>query len=628
MFTIQAHGIPPLAAGENGVRLSPAQHRLLTEPKPIRICGAPTGAGKTFAFLQAARQKEQIVVFVVPTQALARDIEAGAARAHVPVHRWDGAQSRELRAGGREPWLERKCQWDGLIQTGGMVVTTPETLSAVILGSPRFKRIPLDLADLLHASHIVFDEAHTLGVRALGFLHFWAVLAVWRHRRDPARAPKLTLLSATHSNLFQALWSADANEESHLPPDAVACFDEQIENGHREDLRMLHGDVEVEIGDGDILACVDRYAAEPLGQGRRLLILYDSLRHLSRDEWALRERLASLGVQPEECFLINGQDRKAGGTSLGGTGFEAGLCPAGKHRVIVATSCIEAGVNIPDLCHAILDPGADAAALLQRIGRVARGDVAGKVWLTAPDDQRQHGLKLKGLAGTHTIDELRQRLEPLRDLPLNHARRLGGAYWSMLKREQRSLYEGLIQAHESLSETRAPGGFLNSLHAMLDGMKGRGQKNGREWLEKVDQELRDLRDFTPEVSIRFADFPIIEYSRDWASAWLERPEHIDDADNEVVWCYRGPRSNYLRDKPRRVTVSVLCPSGDYFPGEFMPGPKALSELQRKYLDSCRRKAKGHPDQEFLSKANDFIEAIGILVRNFTDEGADQDLLVW
>jgi hypothetical protein len=619
MFTIQAHGIPPLAAGADGVRLSPAQHRLLAEPKPIRICGAPTGAGKTFAFLQAARQEGQAVIFVVPTQALARDIQAGAERAQVPVCRWDGEQSRELRAAGLEPWLERKRQWDELLQSGGMAVTTPETLSAIVLGSPQFKRIPLDLADLLHASHIVFDEAHTLGVRALGFLHFWAVLAVRRHRSDPERSFKLTLLSATHSNLFQALWNAAAGEESRLPPDAVACFDEEIENGRREDLRMLHGDVEVEIGDGDILACVDRYAAEPLGQGHRLLILYDSLRSLADEEQELCRRLLSLGIQPEECFLINGQDRKAGGKSLGGTGFEAGLCPAEKHRAIVATACIEAGVNIPGLRHAILDPGQDAAALLQRIGRVARGDAAGKVWLTTPDQQRQHWLRLKDLTGTHTIDELRQHLEPLRVLPLDHARRLGSAYWSMLGREQRSLHENLIQAHASLSATQAPGGFLNGLHAALAGATRRGQKHGGVWLERVDRELRDLRGFAPEVSIRFADYPAIEYSRDWASAWLERPDYIDDTDENAVWCYRGPRSDYLRDKPRRATTSLLCPNGDDFTDEFVPGPRSLSDLKRKYLETCRRKAKGHPDQAFLSKACDFIEATGILVRQQTDD---------
>lgn len=607
MFTIQAHGIPPHASGEAAINLSPAQHRLLTEPKPIRVCGAPTGAGKTYAFLQAAKQGN-LVVFVVPTQALAKDIEFSAQRDGVPVFRWDGAQSAELRTNGQEPWFERKSQWDRLQPTGGMLVTTPETLAAILLGKPQRVRSPLSLADFLQAQHIAFDEAHTLTARAFGFLHFWAVLAVWWHRKAPEKAPKLTLLSATHSNLFAALCDPEKGAESYLPAESVMFFDETIEDGRSENRRMLHGDVEMSIGDGDVLACVQRYAREPLCQGTRLLILYDSLRNLTREEEALRDCLAGFGVNPEECFLINGQDRKAVGLSLGGTGFEAGLCPQEKHRVIIATSCIEAGVNIPGLCHAVLDAGLDAAALLQRIGRVARGDVDGRVWIATPSHASAHWLKLEKLTGSLGVGELHQALAPLRTLPLDQARRLGSAYWSMLKRRQPSIYAGLLQGHESISTAEAPGKFLNGLWADVESTVRR--KRFRAWLEAVDRELVDLRGFAPSVSIRFADYPVIEYSRDWAQAYLERPEHVDE---EGVWCYRQPRSAYLLEKPRQITISLLCPDGSNFTHGYCRSdlPK---QARRDYVACIRRSAKGHPDESFLTKAADFIEAIGLLVR--------------
>jgi superfamily II DNA/RNA helicase len=615
MFTIQAHGIPPHEEGDAALNLSPAQHRLLAEPKPIRICGAPTGAGKTYAFLQAARQEGQRVVFVVPTQALARDIEDSAHRQGVVVCRWDGAQSAELRANGGEPWIERKNQWDQLRPTGGMVVTTPETLGAILLGKPQGVLHRSLLPDLLQAQHIVFDEAHTLTARAFGFLHFWAVLAVWWHRRDPVKSPKLTLLSATHSNLFRALCETDQGEASYLPPASVAFFDEAIEDGRREGLRMLHGEVEVHIGDGDVLACVEKYAAEPLSRRERLLVLYDSLRNLTREEEALRDRLGGYGVRPEECFLINGQDRKAGGLSLGDTGFEAGLCPQEKHRVIIATSCVEAGVNIQGLRYAILDPGLDAAALLQRIGRVARGDVDGKVWLTTPDERRSHWLRLEKLTGTLTIAELRECLEPLRDLPLDHARRLGSAYWSMLKREQPSLYAGLLRSHESISEAKAPGGFLNGLHAALTDASRRGQKYGREWLNRVDRELADLRGFSPSVSIRFADYPVIEYSLEWAQAYLEKPEPIRD---DGIWRYRKPRSACFLERPQRITVSLLCPDGGNFTREYFPRD-VRKQAPRDYAAHIRRRAKGLPDETFLMKAAAFVEATNLLIRENMDD---------
>jgi len=609
LFMIQAHGIPPHEGGDATLNLSPAQYRLLTEPKPIRICGAPTGAGKTYAFLQAARQGHR-VVFVVPTQALARDIEDSAHRQGVAVFRWDGTQSAALRANGEEPWTVRKTQWDQLQQSGGLLVITPETLGMILLGRPQAVLHRPLLPDLLQAQHIVFDEAHTLMARAFGFLHFWAVLVVWWHRIDPEIAPKLTLLSATHSNLFKALCDTDQGEASYLPPDSVALFDEAIENGRREGLRMLHGDVEVHIGAGDILTCVEQYAAEPLGQGDRLLVLYDSLKRLFDDVGTLKAIFERLGVTPTECFMINGQDRKGEGLAMDGSGFEAGLCPEEKHRVIIATSCVEAGVNIQGLRYAILDPGLDAAALLQRIGRVARGDMDGKIWLATPNNRPAHWLKLEKLAGIYSIGDLRQYLEPLRDLPLDHARRLGSAYWSMLKREQPALYVGLLRGHESVSEAKAPGGFLNGLHAALMGASKRGQKYGREWLKGVDRELADLRGFSPNVSIQFADYSVIEYSRDWAQAYLKRPEHIDE---EGVWRYRKPRGACLLDRPRRITISLLCPDGVSFTREYLPSD-VWKHAPRDYAARIRRSAKGHPDETFLMKVAAFVEATSLLVR--------------
>ncbi len=179
-------------------------------------------------------------------------------------------------------------------------------------------------------------------------------------------------------------------------------------------------------------------------------------------------------------------------------------------------------MNIHGLRYAILDPGLNAAALLQRIGRVARSDVDGKVWLTTPDERPSHWLKLEKLTGTLKIDHLRERLEPLRDLPLDQTRRLSSAYWSMLKRAQPSLYAGLLRGHEAISKAKAPGGFLNNLHAGLTNASKRGQKHGREWLKAVDWELTDLRGFSPGVSIRFADYPVIELRLGMGSGVFEK----------------------------------------------------------------------------------------------------------
>lgn len=611
MFTIRAHGVPRAHGDTAG--LSPAQQRLLREPRPIRVCGAPTGAGKTHAFLHAAGEPGRWVVFVVPTQALARDVEIGARQQGLVVHRWDGVQSAELRREGQEPWWVRKTQLDELRRRGGLLVTTPETLGMVVLGeSPRRVLHQPLIQDFLSASHIVFDEAHTLTPRAFGFLHFWALLAVWWHSVDPERAPRLTLLSATHSNLFDGLCQMDAGESAYLPPECVAFFDEALEDGRQDRLRMLHGDVIVETMAGGIADVLARHGEEAVRPGARLLLLYDSLWKLARDEERLRTLLTPLGVAPDECFMINGQDRKGGQHSLGGTGFEAGFYPEARHRVVIATSCLEAGVNLPGLTHAILDPGQDAAALLQRIGRVARGDLDGRVWLTTPEDPRQHWLRLQKLSGMLTVTELYQALSPLRLLPIDQARRLGSAYWSMLRRKNPALYTGLRRGHEALSEAKAPGAFLNALHAQAGQVSRRNRPRYQVWLDGVDRALTDLREFAPTIRLQFADHPVIEYSRDWVMAYLKPPESIEAHGDDVVWRYRGPRVDYLREKPRPIPVSLLCPTNAIFQREFYPSVLAR-EVRDAYARHIDTTAKGHPDEAFLFMASDFVKATGIVV---------------
>jgi len=619
MFTIKAHGIPRPHGDTAG--LSPAQQRLLREPRPIRVCGAPTGAGKTHAFLHAAGEPGQWVVFVVPTQALARDVELGARQRDLLVHRWDGVQSAELRRQGQEPWWVRKTQLDELRRRGGLLITTPETLGMVVLGeSPRrVLHHPL-LQDFLSATHIVFDEAHTLTPRAFGFLHFWALLVVWWHSVDPERAPRLTLLSATHSNLFDGLCQAEAGESAYLPPECVASFDETLEDGRQDRLRMLHGDVIVETVAGGIADVLERHGEEAVRPGARLLLLYDSLWKLARDEGRLCTLLTRLGVEPDACFMINGQDRKAGWHSLGGTGFEAGFYPEARHRVVIATSCLEAGVNLPGLTHAILDPGQDAAALLQRIGRVARGDLDGQVWLTTPEDPRQHWLRLQKLSGVLTVAELYQALSPLRLLPIDQARRLGSAYWSMLQRKNPALYAGLRQGHEAFSEAKAPGAFLKALHARARESSRRNRPRFEAWLDGVDRALTDLRGFTPTIQVQFADYPVIEYSRDWVMAYLQPPERVEEHESEIIHCYRGPRADYLREKPAPIPVELLCPSQAVFHGEFHPSALARGEARARYARTIRDSARGHPDEAFLRMAADFVEATGLVVATEDSHG--------
>ena len=200
MFTIQAHGIKYEVD-----TFSYAQNQLIQSQSPIRICGAPTGTGKTYVFLELA--KSQLVFFVVPTQALAKDIEKTALKtAKLPpsqVARWDFTTTLAWMKEAKEPWRVRKGHLEEMAQKGGIIIATLEALGNLVLGKPGLKNIDTGVVDLLwKVKHLVFDEAHTLNEHAFGLVHFMITLIADLHFKNPADAPKLSLLSATHSNLF------------------------------------------------------------------------------------------------------------------------------------------------------------------------------------------------------------------------------------------------------------------------------------------------------------------------------------------------------------------------------------------------------------------------------------------
>jgi superfamily II DNA or RNA helicase len=155
-FIIPAHGVAYAASSH----LSYAQDRLLTEPRPIRLCSAPTGAGKTYAFIEAAR-KGQAVFFVVPTQTLADDIQKSVNDYNLmhslsqPIRTavWDGRQSLQAVQEGKLSWAERLADFQSIQIHGGMIIATLEALARLTMGFAQLQHIRFDMIDLLWRCH-------------------------------------------------------------------------------------------------------------------------------------------------------------------------------------------------------------------------------------------------------------------------------------------------------------------------------------------------------------------------------------------------------------------------------------------------------------------------------------------
>jgi superfamily II DNA or RNA helicase len=643
MFTILAHGVKNADLDQYW---SIAQHKLMNSKAPVRICSAPTGAGKTRVFLEIA--KRRLVFFVVPTQALAKNIEKDAKEKAVPAVVWDFTQTQALGEGERV-WEVRYEQFKDMEQSGGMVICTLEILARLTFGKPLSSGMWIDVHEVLSTQtgiHIVFDEAHTLNARAFGLVQLWVLLAcIIHHQNDghfdklsdrkenAAHLPKLNLLSATHSNVFTELRDKFLVDYQGY----IDIFDEEIlpvvtsTGSVTEPDRWIHGDVDVIWRDASLLDTVREVAAEILARGERLLLIYDSLYQFAKDEKALADIFRACGLQPEsEVFAINGMDKKAGVTQGGGR-FQSGLEPDARHRVIIGTSAVEMGVNFTNLNHAIIEHGMDAATLLQRIGRVARGPDGkkqdGQVYVCrsawAGEKTTNEMRKLQQLDGQHHIDDIRAFFSPLREIPFDQAQRLGGAYWSMLTRQHSAkglIWEVGIEAWRLFSGNKDdnPCRMLNKLHQTPKNVtkSWKTKKRFETWLKQIDKTLEDVRGFAPTVKLKFVEQPIIEYEQDWVMKNMQPPDDFTEEEGKDVLVYHKPRDACLLDKKQPVVVSYFSPVG----GIQCEGWNE-KEWKKDYLRQLKsRYLKREPGRDEVLR---FVESTGLLARDEkVEKGSD------
>jgi len=578
MFNIKKHGVD-IPRGQ----LSPAQQRLLNEPSPVRICGSPTGGGKTYAFIQAARQG-QAVLFIVPTIALSKDILHKADSEKITCFDWSSM--------GTSDWDSRQSQVKA-IEQGGLIVATLEALAAIVHGIPKLNRAQLAILNTLsRLDHVVFDEAHTLNERAFGLVHLLATIIIFWYQKD-RRHPKLSLLSATHSTLFADL----------VAPQYLSLFDEQLTQNYQ---RPIHGEVSVTLEEDELITVIKNQAPALINQGHKLLIIYDAIHQLSRDEPQLgRIFKDQCGLDSTSIIAIDGQDRQAE-RSLGGE-FEAGIEPKPRHQVIIGTAAIEMGVNFKDFNHLITEQGVDAAAWLQRLGRVAREDVNGGVIVAAPRRIFSHFNQLKTLTGDIDINELRQKLAPLRQFNMQRAQTLGSAYWLMLNQTERSLMRGVKTAFARLAEQEPPKSLLNKLlhvaYSEAPEHKWRQKRAFKQWLDEVMRALKDVRGFSPTVKVQFADSPEVTCSRDWVNKWLMPPTDALD----TVYRYPKPRDYYLLDKPN--PIGYIC----YSPVGVISFEVKNNSLLNTYLKNVQAQAGLHQNKAWFKDALAFIQRSGLVI---------------
>lgn len=374
--------------------LSELQREMMDDPAPIRIFSAPTGAGKSYAFQIAMRERGARILFIVPTKRLAQNIAQGLIGDLVDAG-WDPAEARERvsiwssderkraeaeRPGVRIPRLRLEQLRDdgGPHGRGRMIVATQESVVHLLLGKSKTEggMDPQSVVDLLRLDHVVIDEFHTVDARGMGLA--CALSSITPRIGGGAR---LTFLSATPIDVRSTLIGFGVD------PDHISVREERVVTGGPDEtvgMRAIHGDVwlRLELSEGIPAAITQhegliRKTLARTDRGSQVVLIYDGLKRLMEDKPALADLFDRLGVGTAERLVINSMDDSVDSAQDGRFTF-GHLNDPTRFRVLIATSSVEMGVTFRAGL-ILMEPGHDPCSFVQRVGRVARGDLPGSV---------------------------------------------------------------------------------------------------------------------------------------------------------------------------------------------------------------------------------------------------------
>ena len=457
---IRAHSVPLLPSG-----LSAMQERLFRSDKFVRLVSAPTGSGKSYAFMRAVLDEDAHVLFIVPTKRLLQNlIEDARAQAReqllaqgwgedlidnwikTRIVEWSGNQDRDAHE-GLSPMRAGQVLNAGSHLGGRVIFAIPEVVVTMISGiRVTGASVVNPFFYLRRFDHVVFDEFHTINDRSFGLASLFSFLAV------KERCGKVSLLSATPIDVTMVL------ERLGVGAGDIEKIAETVVDGHPPGHRPIHGNVTLSLRECSLAKSfalsIDAVRASIKGN-RTVIVIYDSLQRLKKEESEIQRALIGAGLQGARVLTINSIDdseRKPGEPRRGRR-----YADPREYDVLLCTSSVEIGVTFRSTLM-FTDPGFGLASFVQRVGRVSRGAENGKVIVSLSEDRRNRYAWTRTIADvvenhkkldvrTFTdgiLRDVRRRLEPTRkeaktDLTtqrgnLSFYRRASwrGAFWAAL----------------------------------------------------------------------------------------------------------------------------------------------------------------------------------------------------
>lgn len=362
-------------------RLHEVQRRLrdgFGQLPEFTLVTAPTGTGKSYAFPFPAlhrrkdfyRQDEASGrgLIVLPTNALIEELTHNFQKTYASqglrVAQLTGKSLDEAEVRGYKRWQKAL----EICALNDLVITNPDIVNYAMQGG--YHQFAGEMrtggsefpAFLEKFRYIVFDEYHLYDEAQVANI---LTLVKLRRLLLRHRGVRYLFVSATpEPGLKDAFRQEGLQEEKDFTEISEFIIDDP---GPAVETRTIHGRLTVEFSSKTDLAKVVRskigeIQAE-LAAGKRVLIIADELRTAHELAADLEARFPGRRVHQSTGYVVRGEDSRV---------------EAERAHIIVATNKAEAGVNY-EVEYCIMQTGRHFRNFVQRFGRVARGDVPGKI---------------------------------------------------------------------------------------------------------------------------------------------------------------------------------------------------------------------------------------------------------
>lgn len=349
----------------NGIFLHKIQKEFLNYSNfsNINIIIAPTGTGKTYSFalpiinkhrenkLSSIKESRRGII-VSPTNALINDMVYNLKQNFKEVS-IDVLNSSKLKEKGPERWKEILS----ILYENDLIITNPDLLNFIITGRYLYEikgeRQWTELFE--HIDYFIFDEYHLYDEEQVANILSFILL---KDALFPYKDIKFIFTSATPEKGLEEFFR-DSNIDYKL-------FEEVISNSDKNS-RAIHGKIELNFIKSEISNYIlsnKKAIYDFKAKNKKILIIFDKLRdaHLFLE----RANIEFVGLRIEE---------ETGWLTKSNSKSNLAECD-----IIVGTNKVEVGVNYDvDVC--FMDQGKYFRNFLQRIGRVARGNREGHIFI-------------------------------------------------------------------------------------------------------------------------------------------------------------------------------------------------------------------------------------------------------